>query len=69
MIGSLRQRFGPTRKRVTDQIDQAKLMMEKQPTSRELEKITKESKRLLDRLEANFKTLEGLMDDMTQAAT
>lgn len=68
MISSLRQRFAPIKRRVSDQIDQGKTILKKQPTLRETEKVNKEAKRLLDRLEANFKTLEELMDDMTEAA-
>lgn len=64
MSGSLRQRFAPIRQRVNDQLEQAKALMKKQPTLRELEKVNKDSKRLLE----NFKTLEELMDDMTDAA-
>ena len=68
MSGSLRQRFAPIRQRVNDQLEQAKALMKKQPTLRELEKVNKDSKRLLDNFKENFKTLEELMDDMTDAA-
>lgn len=67
MIGALRQRFGPTRRRVKDQIEQANSLTSK-ATPRELEQLTKDAKKLLDKLEANFKTIQDLMNEITLTA-
>ena len=60
MSGPIRQQLGPTRKRLTDQVTEARALCEEELTDEILERLLNDLKKLLGRITKNFDTYKGL---------
>ena len=68
MSGPIRQQLGPTRKRLTDQVTEARALREEELTDEILECLLKDLKKLFGRIAKNFDTYKGLHLQLTQLA-
>ena len=60
MSGPIRQQLGLTRKRLTDQVTEARALCEEEFTDEIVEHLLKDLKKLLGRITKNFDTYKGL---------